>query len=327
MISTRLFFAAVFAMCLLLSANDIARAQSSYPDKPIRIIATLSAGSQVDILTRIVAEKMSASMKQPVIVENLLGAGGSIAAARVASAPKDGYTLLVTANGHAINPSLYDKLPFDTRKDFAGVSLLATVPSVLVVSNGGPKTVSELVSRARAKPGTITYASAGVGSASHLAAELFRTLAMIDMVHVPYKGTAEMISDLVAGRVDFSISPIGASSSLIRENKARGLAITSTTRSTVLPNVPTLVEAGVANYQFDFWYGVFAPSGTPSAVVDRLAVEIQKALALPDVKEKFAAQSAMPSDLTQARFDRFVNAEIDRYAGLVKSSGARQSAQ
>jgi tripartite-type tricarboxylate transporter receptor subunit TctC len=299
-------------------------ANTSFPDKPIRIIATLSAGSQVDILTRIIAEKMSASMGQPVIVENVLGAGGTIAAARVANASADGYSLLVTPNGHAINPSLYDKLSFDTRKSFSGVSLIAVVPSVLVITNAGPKSVADLIAQARAKPGTITYASAGVGSASHLAAELFRTLAMIDITHIPYKGTAEMISDLVAGRIDFAMSPAGASNALIKDGKARGLAVTTTERSNLLPAVPTMAEAGVANYRFDFWYGIFAPAGTPKPVLEKLAAEVQKALAQPDVREKFAAQSATPSRVTLGAFDTFVATEIDRYAALVKSSGAKQ---
>lgn len=302
-----------------------ASAQAGFPNKPVRIVATLSAGSQVDILTRIIAEKMSPSMGQPVIVENVLGAGGTIAAARVANAKPDGYTLLVTANGHAINPSLYDKLSFDTHKAFAGVSLIAVVPSVMVTSSGGPKSVAELIAQARAKPGTITYASAGVGSASHLAAELFRNLAMIDVTHVPYKGTSEMISDLVGGRIDFSISPIGASSALLRDGKARALAVTTATRANLLPQVPTLAEQGVASYRFDFWYGIFAPAGTPKPVLARLAAEVQKALAQPDVREKFAAQSATPSLVTLEKVDAFIDSEIERYAALVKSSGAKQS--
>jgi tripartite-type tricarboxylate transporter receptor subunit TctC len=313
---------AALALC---SAPLETRANTGFPDKPIRIVATLSAGSQVDILTRIIAEKMSASMGQPIIVENVLGAGGTIAAARVASAKADGYTLLVTPNGHAINPSLYDKLSFDTRKSFAGVSLIAVVPSVMVTSVAGPKSVADLIAQARAKPGAITYASAGVGSASHLAAEQFRTLAMIDVTHVPYKGTSEMIADLVGGRIDFAISPVGASSALIRDGKARALAVTTAERASLLAQVPTLAEAGVANYRFDFWYGILAPSGTPKAVLERLAAEVQKALAQPDVREKFAAQSATPSRVTLDKFDAFVAGEIDRYAALVKSSGAKQS--
>jgi tripartite-type tricarboxylate transporter receptor subunit TctC len=304
--------------------SQSALAQDTFPVKPIRIIATLSAGSQVDILTRILADKLSASLGQAVIVENMLGAGGSIAASRVAIANADGYTLLVTANGHAINPSLYDELPFDTRKAFVGISLIAVVPSVVLTSSGGPKTIAELIATARAKPGTLTYASAGVGSASHLAAELFRTTAKIDVVHVPYKGTTEAITDLIGGRIDFSFGPVGAASGLVAQGKARALAVTTGERAALMPQVPTLAEAGIANYRFDFWYGLLAPTGTPKAVVQRLAGEVQKAMALADVREKFAAQSATPSQLVTEKFDQFLLAEIDRYAELVKSSGAKQ---
>ena len=310
---------------IVATMPSIANAQETFPNKPIRIIATLSPGSQVDILSRILADKLSSSLGQQVLVENTLGAGGTIAAARVASAKPDGYTLLVTANGHAINPSLYDKLPFDTRKSFAGISLIAVVPSVVLTSIGGPQSIAALIATAKAKPGTLTYASAGVGSASHLAAELFRTLSGIDVTHVPYKGTTEAITDLVGGRIDFSMGPVGAASAMVKDGKARALAVTTAERSPILPMVPTLAEAGVANYRFDFWYGLLAPIGTPKAVVDSLAAEVQKALQLPDVREKFAAQSAIPSTLITNRLDQFVAAEIDRYAVLVKSSGAKLS--
>ena len=310
---------------VLLAVASFVHAEQVFPNKPIRIIATLSPGSQVDILSRILADKLSASLGQTVLVENTLGAGGSIAAARVASAKPDGYTLLVTANGHAINPSLYDKLPFDTRKAFAGISLIAVVPSVVLTSIGGPQSIAELIAAAKAKPGALTYASAGVGSASHLAAELFRTLAGIEVTHVPYKGTTEAITDLVAGRIDFSMGPVGAASAMVNDRKARALAVTTAERSPILPLVPTLAEAGVANYRFDFWYGLLAPVGTPKAIIDRLAAEVQTALQLSDVREKFAAQSAAPSTLITSRFDQFLSAEIDRYAVLVKSSGARLS--
>ena len=320
---SRLAAAVAISFTLAIACSTVAKSQETFPNKPIRLIATLSPGSQVDILSRILADKLSTGLGQQVIVENTLGAGGTIAAARVAAAKADGYTLLVTANGHAINPSLYDKLPFDTRKAFAGISLIAVVPSVVLTSIGGPSSMAELITIAKARPGMLTYASAGVGSASHLAAELFRTLAGIEVTHVPYKGTTEAITDLVGGRIDFSMGPVGAASAMVKDGKARALAVTTAERSPILPMVPTLAEAGVANYRFDFWYGLLAPAGTPKAVVERLAAEVQKALQLPDVREKFAAQSATPSTLVTSRFDQFLLAEMDRYAVLVKSSGAR----
>lgn len=303
-------------------------AQPSYPNKSIRIIATLSAGSQVDILTRVLAEKLATNLKQPVLVENRTGAGGSIAAAVVASAPADGYTLLATANGFAINPALYPKLSFDTKKAFVGVSLIGVVPGVLIAAPNKPfKNLPALVASARATPGQLSYASAGVGSASHLAIELMRDIANIDVLHIPYKGSAEAITDIVGGRVDFSISPIGAAQALMREGRAIPLAVTTRERSLLLPATPTVEEAGFTGYRFDFWYGLMLPAATPKHVVEMLANEIEKALALPDVREKFAQQGVLVSSIVPAtttqKFDQFIASEMARYATLVKNSGAK----
>jgi tripartite-type tricarboxylate transporter receptor subunit TctC len=311
-----------------MALSSVAQAQQAYPNRPIRIIATLSGGSQVDILTRVLAEKLTQSLGQAVIVDNRVGAGGTIAASAVASAAPDGYTLLATANGHAINPSLYAKLPFDARTAFVGISAIGVVPSVLTAAPNKPfKTLPQLVAQAKTKPGSLSYATAGVGSASHLAVELFRDLAKIDVLHIPYKGSAEAIADLVSGRVDFSFAPVGASLALIRDGKATALAVTTAERSSLMPNVPTFAEAGVAGYRFDFWYGILAPAGTPKAIVDRLADALQKALAMSDVREKFAQQGVIPSSITPplvtAKFDQFLSTEMTRYAALVKQSGAK----
>jgi tripartite-type tricarboxylate transporter receptor subunit TctC len=329
------FFSSLLArlLCVLIllpavSLSTICYAQTNYPNRPIRIIATLSAGSQVDILTRLIAEKMSASMGQAVIVDNRVGAGGTIAAAAVAAAPADGYTLLATANGHAINGALYAKLPYDAKSAFTGVSLIGVVPSVLTAApNKSFKTLPALIAAAKAKPGELSYASAGVGSASHLAVELLRDMAGIDALHIPYKGSAEAIQDLVSGRVDFCFAPVGASLALIRDGKAVALAVSTVERSLLLPNVPTFAEAGVANYRFDFWYGVLTPAATPKVIVDKLAQEFQKALAHPDIEEKFARQGVIASSikppLTTTKFDEFLAGEFARYAVLVKRAGAK----
>lgn len=315
------------ALFASLSAPSAASAPAAYPSKPIRIIATLSPGSQVDILSRILAEKLSASLGQQVIVENRPGAGGSIAAAAVASAPADGYTLLATANGHAINPSLYKRLPFDTASAFSGVALIGVVPSVIVSAPNKPyRSISDLVQAAKAQPGVLTYATAGVGSASHLALELFASMAKIDVVHVPYKGSAEAIIDLAGGRVDFSIAPIGSSLALVRDGKARALAVTTAERAALLPEAPTLEGAGVPGYRFDFWYAWFAPAGIPPDVLAKIVAELRKAVASEDVREKFRAQAVVEARiiplLSGAALDRFVAEEIGRYARLVKQSGA-----
>jgi len=308
--------------CLAVPVAAIA--QGEYPARPVRILVTLSAGSQVDILARVAAQKLSESLGQPFLVENRTGAGGSIASAAVATAAADGYTLLMVANGHAINPWIYEKLPYDTLKDFAGVSLVATVPSVLVVPPAlGAKNVLELVEMARARPGQLNYASPGTGSAGHLAAEQFKLMAKVRAEHVPYKGTPEALTDTLTGRAQFFFAPLGAALPAIKDGKLVALAVTTRERSAALPAVPTLDEAGVPGYRFEFWYALFAPRGTPRAVLDLLAAEIAKALTKPDVKEKLAAQGAASAPLPTAQLDAFVREEVEKLGQLVKASGAK----
>ncbi|AZG10734.1 tripartite tricarboxylate transporter substrate binding protein [Pigmentiphaga sp. H8] len=305
-----------------LSAGT-ASAQDTYPSRPVRIVVTLSAGSQVDILARLVGEKLGQSLGQPVIVENRPGAGGTLAAAFVAAAAPDGYTLLMTANGHAINPALYDKLRFDTAKDFRGVSLVAVVPSVLVTSPGVPATnVSELIALLKANPGKYNYASPGVGSAGHMATELFNLDAKVEATHVPYKGTPEALTDLMGGNVQYFFAPLGATLPLVNTGKVKALAVSTAARSPALPNTPTVAESGLPGFQYDFWYGLVAPAATPKPVIERLASDIQKALQSQDVKEKLAAQGAAPSSLTDTKFDQFLHSEIRKSAELVRISGA-----
>ena len=329
--SIMLAIAASGLMCEVSAQNSAQNSaqtsvQSAYPNRPIRIIATLSAGSQVDVLTRLLTEKLSVSLGQAVIVDNRVGAGGTIAAAAVARAPPDGYTLLATANGHAINPALYAKLSFDTKSAFVGVTMIGVVPSVLTVApNKQFKSLPTLITYAKAKPGELSYASAGVGSASHLAAALLCEVVNIEALHIPYKGSAEAITDLVGGRVDFSFAPVGASLALVRDGKALALAVTTPERSTLLPNVPTFAEAGIKDYRFNFWYGIFAPANTPKAIIDKLTLAFQQALADPVIIDKFMRQGVIASSisppLVTAAFDKFVADEIKRYADLVKRTG------
>ena len=311
-------------LLLVISASVVAQqSPPAYPTRLIRIVATHAPGSQADILMRIVAEKMAARLGQPVLVENLPGAGGTIAAARVAAAQADGYTLLLAANGHAINPALNDKLPFNTRAAFTGIGLIATVPSVIVGAPNGAVTLAEFVQRARREPGRLSYASNGIGSASHLAAELFRARADITLLHVPYKSSSDAITDIVGGRVDFCIAPLGAAVPIIKQGKVQALAVTTRERAPSLPHVPTLAEAGIAGFEFDFWYALFAPANTPPGVRERLAHELGHALALPDTRDRFAAQTAVPSALALERFDAFFYNELKRYAELVTLSNVR----
>lgn len=311
----------LLALAALTMASQ-AWADDRYPSAPIRIVVTLSAGSQVDILARLVAEKLAQSLGQPVVVENRPGAGGTLATAFVAAAKPDGYTLLMTANGYAINPSLY-QLKFDTARALKGVSLVAVVPGVLVTPPNLPaNTAAELIALLQGKAGTYNYASPGVGSAGHMATELFNYAGHIKATHVPYKGTPEAFTDLVGGNVQYFFAPLGAALPLVTAGKVKALAVSTAARSPALPNVPTVAESGLAGYQYDFWYGLAAPSATPREIVDRLGADVQKALQLPDVKEKLAQQGAQPSSLTGADFDRFLQAEMQRSEKLVRQSGA-----
>lgn len=299
-----------------------AHAQDRYPSRPVRIIVTLSAGSQVDILARIIADKLNKRLGQPIVVENKPGAGGTLATAYVASSKPDGYTFLMTANGHAINPSLYN-LKYDTAKDLMGVSLVAVVPSVLVTSPAVPaKTAGELISVLHSRPGFYNYASPGVGSAGHMATEQFNLEAKVKATHIPYKGTPEAFSDLVGGSVQYFFAPLGAALPLVTSGKVNALAVSTSVRSPALPNVPTVAESGLPGYRYDFWYGLVAPAGTPQDIVQRVSSEIQKALQTADVQEKFAAQGAVASSIEGAGFDRFLQTEMESSAKLVQLSGA-----
>ena len=314
----------VFVMLAALFAGSAVSAQDAFPSKPIRILVTLSAGSQVDFLARVIASRLADALGQQVIVENRPGAGGTIATAAVAGAPPDGYTLLMAAPGHAINQSLYGHLPYRTLEDFAGVALVARVPSVLVVPvTLGVNSLAELTALARAKPGQLNFGSPGVGSGGHLAAEQYKLSAKLELVHVPYKGTPEALNDTMGGQVQMFFAPLGAALPAIKDGRVRALAVTTTARSPALPDTPTMGEAGLAGFEIDFWYGLLAPRKTPQAIVDRLAGEVEKALKAPDVRERLLSQGAAVSYLPPQQFDSYIKSEIDKYAVLVKASGAK----
>ena len=256
----------------------------SYPSKPIKIVVPFTAGSATDIMARIVGEKLSAAWGQPVLVDNKPGAGGTLGAGIVAKSDPDGYTLLVVSTGHVVNPVLYNNLSYDTVNDFAGVIPLASLPNALVVPANSPfRTVRDLIDAAKAKPGQLNFASAGNGSATHVNAEKFRSITGIQITHIPFKGTPETLTETIAGRVDFMFTPVLASLPNVRDNRLRALAVSTAKRSSALPDVPTVAEAGVPNFAFDFWIGLLAPAKTPRDVVSKLNQEVSKALALPDV--------------------------------------------
>ena len=295
-----------------------------YPTKPIRILVGFSAGSTTDLLARTVGQKMSEAWGQPVLVDNRPSAGGVVASSAVATADPDGHTLLVVSAGHAASAAMFAKLPYDTLRDFAGVSRIANVPSILVVSPElGVKTVKELVALARSKPGQLNFSSPGVGSANHLAGELFKTLAGVDALHVPYKGIPEAMSAVVTGSVQFNFSPVVNVLSLTRDGKLMALATTTGKRSAALPELPTVAEAGVPGYAFDPWFGLLAPAKTPKPLLAKLAGEVARIVELADVKERLRTLGADAAPTTPEEFDRYIRGEVAKFQKIVKDAGIK----
>ena len=295
-------------------------AQAQYPTKPVRMIVAFTAGSETDYLARIVSQKLGEQWGQQVVVENRAGAGGVLATSAVLAAPADGYTLLTHSMAHAISPAVHSKLPYDVR-DVAGVSQIAGVPNVLVVAPGqGIASIKELIAAARQKPGQLTFGSAGVGSGMHINGEQFRLAAEIQVVHVSYKGGPEALTDLLGGRISFVFSPIGLAIPLVKDRKLVALGVTPAVRSAALPDVPTIAEAGVPGFEFDTWYGILAPAATPKTIVAKISSDIARALALPDVQERFATRGAVPKASTPDEFDNFIRSEIAKLGKVIKAA-------
>jgi len=315
--------ALMVALALAGAGAPQANAQT-WPDKPVHVIVAFTPGSATDVIARSMSNELSARLGQPVIVENRPGAGGTIAAAQVAKAAPDGYTLLVNSSGHTVNPWIYAKLPYDTAKDLMGVSLLARQPNVLVISpDKGWKRVNDLVEQAKAQPGKMSFASAGVGSATHMNGEKFKAAAGIDVLHVPYKGTPEALNDVMGGRVEYFFSPVVSALSLVRDNRVKALAVGSPQRSSVLPDVPTTEEAGYKGSAYNYWAGLLAPAGTPPAVIERLNKELIAVLALPEVRERLAKIGADPSPTSPSEFDALVVRELAENGELIKAAGIK----
>jgi len=295
-----------------------------YPNKPVRIIVPFTAGSATDILARTVGERLTELWKQTVVVDNRAGAGGTIGAGVVAKSPPDGYTLLVHSAAQAVNPFIYPNLPYDTLKDFVQVAPLGGQPNVLVVApSSGYKTVADLIADAKRRPSVLNFGSAGVGSGTHINAEKFKLAAGIDVVHVPYKGTPEALTDTMTGRVTYFFSPISAALPHVREGKLLALAVSSAKRSSVLPNVPTVAESGLPGFDYNLWVGMFAPAGTPAQVVDKLNRDVNSVLREATVRERLASLGAEPMPMSTAEFDRFVRGEMDDAAKVVKAAGIK----
>ncbi len=307
-----------------LIASGTALAQAAYPSKPIKFLVPFTAGSGTDIIARTVADTMSKSMGQPIIIENKPGAGGTIAAAQVARGEADGYTVLVHSSGHALNPAIYSSIAYDTLKDLTGITPLAALPNVLVVNPArGWKSVADLVAAAKAKPGQLNYASAGVGSATHLNAEKFRLQAGIEALHVPYKGTPEAMTNVIGGSNDWFFAPLASALPLVKDGKLQALAVSTPARSPALPQVPTTVEAGVPGSDYTFWVGMIVASNTPAPVVKRLHEEALKALATPEVKERMSKLGADPFPMTPDAFNAFIKTEVDAAARIAKAANLK----
>ena len=312
----REFLAATASAAALATAG--VRAQQGYPTKPIKFVIPFTAGSSTDIMGRTIAERMAVSLGQPVVIENRPGAGGTIAATAVAKSDPDGYTVLVHSGSHAVNPAIYTNLQYDTLKDFTNVGGLGAVPNIIIAPQGRYKTLKDLVAAAKARPNQLNFASAGIGSATHLNAEKFMLVADIDLQHVPFKGTPEAVTEIVGGRLEFYCAPINAALGLIKDGKVAALATSGARRSPLLPDVPTSIEAGFPDSDFSLWVGAFLPSKTPPAIVQRLHAEIQKAAATPEVKDRYLKTGTDAMPMSQPEFDAFVRKEIEISARIAK---------
>ena len=317
---THLALAALVTSSLLLT-SAIAQDSSS---KPVRVVVGYSAGGATDTMARLLAQRLTTQMNQPFIVSNMAGANGNIAADHVARSMPDGLTLYMGAINNTINASLYAKLPFDFIKDFSPVSRVATVPNILVVHPSVPaKNVKELIALAKEKPGKLNFASSGTGSSIHMSGELFKLMAEVDMVHVPYKGSAPAVSDLIGGQVQLMFDNAPSALPHVKGGSLRAIAVTGATRSPALPNVPTMAEAGLPGYEVTSWFALFAPANTPKDIVKKLSVEINKALQTPALQESLAKLGADAAGNTPEQLTEFVAAETIKWAKVVKASGAR----
>jgi tripartite-type tricarboxylate transporter receptor subunit TctC len=305
-------------------------AQSAWPSKPVKIVVPFAPGGTTDILARAIAPELGKAFGQPFVVENRGGAGGNIGAEQVAKAPADGYTLLMgTVGTHGINKSLYTKLAFDPQKDFAPITLVAGVPNVMVMNTErarqlGINTVPDFIQYARSQSAGFNMASSGNGTSIHLAGELFKSMTGVSMTHIPYTGSAPALLGLVSGQVDVMFDNLPSAMALIKAGKLKAFAVTSSLRSAAMPELPTLEDAGqLKGFEASSWFGLLAPAGTPADVVGRLQQETAKALNSPEIKEKLLAQGAIPSGNTPQQFASLIDAEIKKWAAVVKASGAK----
>jgi tripartite-type tricarboxylate transporter receptor subunit TctC len=305
----------------VLLLSGIVHAQDEFPNRPLRIVVGFTPGGGPDITARHIAQHLGQTFKQPVIVENRPGAGGTVAAALVARAPADGYTLLSVSSAHAAAAAIYSKLPYDTLKDLAGVTQSATSKYVLVVPPSlGIRSVKDLLAAAKAKPGTINFSSAGVGSGTHFAAEVFKAMAAIDVVHVPFKGIPDALGETVAGRVQFFMAPIANGVNLVRDGKLVGLGVSSKSRDALLPDVPTINESGVPGYEQELWFGILGPHGIPQPIMAKLNAEVGRVLSDAETRKRWAPIGIEPRPTTPQQFDQLIAAETALYTRIARAA-------
>lgn len=321
---TRRFLFALFALCAAATLASAPVAAQAYPNKPVRIVVGYAAGGATDVIARLIGPALSEGLGQTVVIENRAGANSNLGAEAVARAPADGYTVFVFTIANTINATLYDKLGYDPQKDFEPVGLIAKVPNILVVNNNLPvKTLAEYVAYAKAQPQGITFASSGSGSSIHLSGEIFKMITKLNMLHVPYRGSAPAVTDLIGGQVQSMFDNAPSAMPHVQGGRLRAIAITSPQRSPLLPNLPTVAESGYAGFDVQSWFGLAVPHGTPQAVVERLNTELNKVLAQPAVKQRLAEMGATPAGGTPAEMRGFIGAELKRWQAVVKASGAK----
>ena len=308
---------------VLLAAFSVAHAQESYPSRPIRFILPFPPGGPTDILGRLISERLGAQLGQPVVTENRGGAGGNVGAEAAAKSAPDGYNIVLVAPSLAISPTLYTKLNYDPVKDFAPISLVATVPNVVVTQVSHPATLREFIAAAKAKPGMMNFGSGGSGTSNHLAGELFNLLTGANLTHVPYKGVNLAMQDVMAGRIDFVVIGVPAAAPHLKAGKLRALAVISRQRLPALPDVPTVAEAGLPGFEVTTWYGILAPAGTPRPIVARLNSELVKVMHSPEMKDRLAGIGTDPVTSTPEEFAAYIQAEIAKWGDVIRKANLK----
>ena len=322
--SINAFVKVIFSALLLSASVACAQQPGEYPRKPIRIIVGFTPGGGPDVTARFVAQKLSESWKQQVIVDNRPGAGGTVGANLVANSNADGYTLLSVSSAHAVAAAIYARLPYDTKKDLKGITQTATSKYLLVVAPSlGVKSVADLIALAKTKPGQLNFSSAGVGSGTHFAAEQFKALAGINVVHVPFKGIPEAVTETLSGRVQYFMAPIANSVNLVKEGKLLALGVSSPQRDALVPNVPTIAEAGVPGYRSELWFGLLTSSQVPKAIIARLNSELRRVLSVADVKQRWTPIGLEPRPTTPVEFDKLIADDIELFTKIARAGNIK----